>query len=291
MMIVALNYLHCGLRHVDLAELGRAPSAVHRAIYSRLSASITACDTPGQFPLPPGRAGPEFIARLFDLEQFAHAQGIFSVNHYQKDVGVCEGNLGMIPQKQRPSKNVQPVISPFNPYRSLQADRLKLSGRGEWPAQDFIEDELWLPFLEPCILELPDQKSCVGPSFKYEDRGECLKLARLWDARGLLCIFDEEPRFFCRVFNCHKNDTTYRQIGDRRWQNGHEMHSQGPSAFLPNGPLVCSIHCPPGYLLRGCVSDRKDFYHQCAASRSRAFTNCLPFSFDKELFADSPCSG
>lgn len=33
--------------------------------------------------------------------------------------------------------------------------------------------------------------------------------------------------------------------------------------------------------MRGCVSDRKDFYHQCAATRSRAFTNCLPFCFDK----------
>ena len=282
-----LELLASGLSQVDMAELGRALSAVHRAIYSRLSASITACDTPGLFPLPPGHAGPEFIARLFDLERFAQAQGIFSVNHYQNEVGAQNEKIGTFP-RQKKSAVESKTSTPFNPYRSLQADRLKLSGKGEWPAHDFIEDELRLPFLEPSVLELPGQKSSIGPSFKFEDKDEYLKLARLWDARGLLCIFDEEPRFFCRVFNCHKNDTTDRQIGDRRWWNCHEMHSSGPSAFLPNGPLVCSLHCPPGFLLRGCVSDRKDFYHQCAASRSRAFTNCLPFSFSKNHFKESP---
>eukprot|EP00435_Cladocopium_sp_Y103_P023047 s3468_g5.t1 len=223
-LVVALNYLHSGLRHVDMTELGRAPSAVHRAIYSRLSASITACDTPGLFPLPPGRAGPEFIART-----------------------------------------------------------------GLWPTHDFLEDELWLPFLEPAILSLPDQPSAIGPDFSRESKAENLRLAKVWDVKGLLGLFSSSspPRFYCRVFNAHKSLVVDRQIGDRRWANAHEMHPRGPSSKLPSGPLCCSLHCQKGSTLVGCISDRKDFYHQCSASRSRTFTNCLPFPFEKEHFTGS----
>ena len=237
--------------------------------------------------MPPGRAGPEFIARLFDLEEFARSKDLLKFDHYQSNVGSSSDHVGTI--KSSPARHPSPVdeISPFNPYRSLQADRLKLSGSGSWPIHDFLEDELWLPFLEPSILALPKQKAAVGPNFRRESISENLKLAKIWDARGLLCLFHEEPEYFCRVFNAHKNDEVDRQMGDRRWWNQHEMHFQGPSGQLPNGPLICSIHCPKGMTLRGCVSDRKDFYHQCAASRARAFTNCLPFAFEKELFESS----
>lgn len=76
---MAVNYLHSGLRFVEFDELRRAPSQVHRAIYKRIGALITASDALGELPLAPGRAGPEFIARLFDLEEFAKERGV-SVN-------------------------------------------------------------------------------------------------------------------------------------------------------------------------------------------------------------------
>ena len=136
-------------------------------------------------------------------------------------------------------------------------------------------------------MELPFSSCAVGPSFRFEDKAGNLDLAKIWDARGLLGLCHEKPRFLCRVFNAHKNDLIDRLIGDRRWWNQHEMHFSGPSTFLPNGQMVCSLHCPRGSVLRGCVSDRTDFYHQCAASRARTQANCLPFAFNKEHFASS----
>eukprot|EP00435_Cladocopium_sp_Y103_P003960 s4316_g1.t1 len=287
-MVVALNYLHFGLRHIEMTELGRAPSAVHRAIYRRLRASITACDTPGQFPLPPGRAGPEFIARLFDLEEFARSKDLLKIDPYQNDVGFSSDVLGKTKPSHPPSSTPSDNINPLNPYRSLQADRLKLSGNGQWPIQDFLEDELWLPFLEPKVIALPPQRGAVGPDFRRETKEENLKLAQVWNVRGLLSIFHQAPKYFCRVFNAHKNSEFDRQIGDRRWWNAHERHLRGPSSLIPDGPMMTSLHCPKGATLRGAISDRKDFYHQCEASRSRAFTNCLPFPFKKEHFANCP---
>ena len=286
-LVVALNYLQSGLRHVDLTELGRRPSIAHRAIFRRLGALVTASDTPGEFPLPPGRAGPKFLARLFDLESYAKTNGLARADPYMDSGQNAEAG---VPSTQPIDKIPEEVtfqpseqFSPLRPYRSLQADRLKLSGTGQWPIASFLESELWLPFCEPAILELPPRR-CVGPALHREDLAENLKLAKIWDARGLLALFHEPPKHFCRVFNAHKSEVQDRQIGDRRFVNQHEMHLAGPSGDLPNGPLVCSIHCPISYTLRGSVSDRKDFYHQCEVSRSRAFSNCLPFAFDTSDF-------
>lgn len=132
----------------------------------------------------------------------------------------------------------------------------------------------------------PKRPAC-GPNFARGSRSENLRLAKIWDARGLLALFHEEPPHKCRVFNAYKSSLVDRQIGDRRWGNQHEFHPRGPSALLPSGSSICSLHCGVGHTLRGCVSDRKDLYHQCAATRSRAFTNCLPFRFDKEDFLGS----
>ena len=40
---------------------------------------VTMCDPPGAQPIPvaPGRSGPEFIARLLELEHFAERSGHF----------------------------------------------------------------------------------------------------------------------------------------------------------------------------------------------------------------------
>ena len=52
-------------------------------------------------------------------------------------------------------------------------------------------------------------------------------------AFGMLVVslpfFSEPPHpdRCCRIFNAHKNSTTDRQIGDRRWVNGSEYHPTG----------------------------------------------------------------
>eukprot|EP00438_Fugacium_kawagutii_P001298 Skav226282 [mRNA] locus=scaffold3301:83585:106858:+ [translate_table: standard] len=280
-LVVALNYLHAGQKQFGLEELGRRPSALHRAIYRRLEALITVSDTPGELPLPPGRAGPEFIARLFDLEAFAAKHEVGPMNSYEDGIF---GGPARIPAAEKYVPN-EP-FTPFAPYHSLVADRIKITGTGKWDIASFLEDDLWLPYQEPKVLSL-DQRPAVGPSFRRESYDENLKLAKIWDAKGLLAVFDEAPRFRCRVFGAHKSSLVDRQIGDRRWCNQHEYHLQGPSAWLPSGNAICALHCPKGFLLRGCISDRKDFYHQCQASRARAFTNCLPFRFPKSDLEDT----
>lgn len=76
--------------------------------------------------------------------------------------------------------------------------------------------------------------SLPGPDFSRESYDENLKLAKLWDAKGLLALFsDKHPcGLSCRVLNADKNASTERQIGDRRWINGAEFHTRGTSAFL-----------------------------------------------------------
>ena len=118
-------------------------------------------------------------------------------------------------------------------------------------------------------------------TIKREKKQEYLKLAKIWDSGGLLAAFPENSSFGlpCRVFNAHKNEINDRQIGDRRWVNGADYHPRGPSAYLPSGINVTSLHCPRGMKLVGCASDRKDLYHQARVTRERAVSNIVPFSF------------
>ena len=86
-----------------------------------------------------------------------------------------------------------------------------------------------LHFQEPLVLQHGQRVNWDGPDFKHESASENERLCRLWDARGLLALFSEPPHpdRCCRIFNAHKNSTTDRQIGDRRWVNGSEYHPTG----------------------------------------------------------------
>ena len=242
---------------------------------------MAACDQPGtSYPLPPGRSGTEFIARLVELEHFAGSHPAFSDEYsgfHEEDA--ADLKVGKI--EERNKFLVQERFSPVNPYRSLDADRLKLSGTGEWDLQEHLDSSLWLPFQEPGVLYHGIKEVAEGPNFSFESRDENLKLARLWDSRGLAAMFmaPHHSGLACRVFNAHKSSTIDRQIGDRRWFNSSERHPSGPSARLPSGCQITSIHCGRGCKLVGCASDRKDFYHQAKVSRERAWSNILPFSF------------
>ena len=137
--------------------------------------------------------------------------------------------------------NTEAAFSPLHPYRSLDADRLKLSGQGNWNTQEYIDSCLWLPFQDPSILLRGLPLGTDGPIFSHEDLEENLKLARLWDSKGLLAMFPAGHPSGCRVFNAHKNPEVDRQIGDRRWFNASECHPKGPSANLPSGQLAASL--------------------------------------------------
>ena len=287
--VIALNYLQNGANPVALSLLGRRPTSVHNAIYRRLRSLLTACDRPGDHPLPPGRSGFEFIARIVELEHFASPNEAFNYDLYAcaSDSNVKSATLGRITDANRFKTSEK--FSPIHPYRSLIADRLKLSGKGDWPLDEHLYDNLWLPFLGPLVHRHFNKIDWEGPDFSKEDKDETLKLVRLWDSRGLLMLFHQEygDGLACRVFNAHKNDEVDRQIGDRRWINGAELHPTGPSAFLPAGPNMTSLSCPCTCKLVGAASDRKDFYHQAKVSRQRGHSNILPFEFEASLFEDS----
>ena len=287
---MALNFIHGDLRHVPLVYLGRSPNLAQRRVFRRIRALLTASDVPGEHPLPPGRSGFEFIARITELEHFAEAHNFLNPDPYSgatEDGPLPLKRIGKI--KSEHQFRTTNEVTPINPYRNLCADRLKIVGTGSWDMSEFLDDILWLPFLEPKILKHGLTCDWPGPNFALEKKEEYEKLLKIWDSRGLLALFADGPAdgLLCRVFNAHKNSSVDRQIGDRRLVNGSELHPRGPSAFLPGGPNMTSLHCPKGYKLVGCASDRKDFYHQARVSRERAFSNSVPFLFDVETFRET----
>eukprot|EP00435_Cladocopium_sp_Y103_P053894 s978_g17.t1 len=289
-VVVALNYIHSGMRPFPLALLGRSPNQTHLAIYKRLRALLTACDRCGSHPMPPGRSGPEFIARLVELEHFASSNAACNPDPYAgaHDAGPLPiSKVGTISEEH--AFQVTEQFSPIQPYRSLITERLKITGEGKWPIEEFIDGILWLPFCEPAVLRHEEPVTWEGPDMSREDRAQNLALAKVWDAKGLLSLHHQNPypQFSSRVFNAHKSLLVDRQIGDRRWFNGFEHHPCGPSSMLPSGSAIASISCPTKFKLVGCASDRKDFYHQAKVTRERAVTNLLPFSFSPEEFQGS----
>lgn len=287
-VVVALNFLHFGFRPDVLPLLGRCPNSLHLKIYDRLWAFVATCDSPEEFPISPGRSGPEFMLRLFELQRFAEDCPQFGFDSYFGGKAKVE-KVGEVNKRHRADLGEAPGA--FVPYRPLDPSRLKLTGEGRWPLDDFLDDELWLPFLEPAVLRhnVPVRGGDI-PNFKFESREKNLELAQLWSAKGLLALFPDLPPggATCRVFNCYKNESQDRQIGDRRMPNMGEFSLlQGPSKHLPGGYLLTSIHVPRGCTLFGSATDRKDFYHQARVSRERAHSNVLPFSYPRSVFAGS----
>ena len=289
LVIVALNYLHDGFRGGDVALLGRRPNQLQRAMHRRLWSLIAACDTPGEVPLSPGRSGKEFIARLHILEEFAKTCPVVCEEFYGDGPRDLEQHVGFVGEKRT---GVSPDDGAGDQddlaaYRPLDVGRLKLTGEGRWRLSDHLHDELWLPYVEPKILRHGHPVDfSEGPNFALESKAENFRLAKLWSTKGLLELSVEGASggLSSRVFNNYKNKDVDRMIGDRRLMNAGERHLCGPSKNLPAGYMITSIHCPRGSVLRGIVTDRKDFYHQASVTRARAESNALPFSYDAVHF-------
>ena len=280
--VMALNFLFLG-RFPTRDEIGRRPNAWQCGVFDRLRSLLSVCGSSlDLISLAPGRSGPQLGASLFQLEQFC------------QKLQLCEGGYG--PKQSMPvfcfeeDPDLLPVseFPQLEPYRSLQADRLRLTGTGKWPMADFISGPLWLPFQEPgFLLHGFEIDEGAVPSFELESREENLRLLKVWDAAGLLHL-EEEPLVeghFSRVFNCFKAVDRDRQIGDRRLPNMRERHIDGPSRYLPTGYNLINVSAKRfKECLRGSLTDRRDYYHQAAITDERARTNMLPFRFSlKEL--------
>ena len=222
----------------------------------------------------PGRTGPELGSQLFQLERFCDVCPDFVSGYMQGFKQPFVADPGLLSVHEHPE---------LMPYRSLDVSRLRLVCEGKWPMESFLNGPLWLPFQEPAFL-CHDMEVPVGavPNFAAEKPAECLKLARLWDVRGLLHLEAQplKPGYFSRVFNAYKDQTRDRQIGDRRLPNLSEFHVDGPSKFLPQGRSLVYLRLPRfTHCIRGSITDRRDFYHQAAVTEERARTNMLPFAF------------
>lgn len=278
--ILILDFMFLG-RWPTATELRRCPNPLQLSIFQRLRTFAAMCgEAQARFNLCPGRSGPELGAELFQLERFSEVCSDLHVDYLDSRCVGFQKNPNLLPQELFPE---------LVPYRALDPSRLRLVGEGKWPLCDFLDGVLWLPFQEPKFLlhgfpvEPGDQ-----PCLQAERRSDCLDLAKLWDVRGLLHLSPApiQPGLLCRVFNAFKNKDCDRQIGDRRIVNQAEFHVDGPSKNLPQGQQLTMLRLPRfTHMLRGSVTDRRDFYHQAKVSEERAVSNALPFAYRTEVFA------
>ena len=174
-----------------------------------------------------GRRFPQLVARLSEL-------------------GNCVSDLGLAGAPysrsfQGREVKVDDTAAPeLEPYRSLDAGRLKLSGVGNWNPTEFLDDYLIMAYKEKgSLLISPPRLPGQGDAPVLNDtEDEVVRLAEVWDGLGLLELhrFDVPDSQKVKIFNVYKNESTDRQIGDRRGRNYQECQTMGPSALLPAGP-------------------------------------------------------
>ena len=268
-VVLALNFWWADFKFVDVEMMRRTPSWQQRLIYNRI-ASLLRVDGPRQLTslVSGGRRMPQLCARLGELSEALTAIGP-GADHYSRT----------FPGREVPVDN---SASPsLEPYRSLDAERLKLSGTGAWDPTDFLGDTLSMAFRNPDSL-LFEHDYINTPLPKMSDPlEEIVKLCHVWDEKGLLLIHEHDvpyhfPEEVVKIFNAYKSVSTDRQIGDRRGRNATEARIEGPSRNLPVGPDLVELFVDPStHVLKLSVTDRKDFYHQVKCSYTRAISNTI----------------
>ena len=276
-MVLALNYWHYGGSFVPLEQLGRRPSSLHLHVFSTLKRLLRS-----EVPAEPfaivkaGRRFPQLNARLSELCEFTTNLGL-SGQPYSRAFQGCE-----VP--------VDNSVSPdLEPYSSLKAERLKLTGQGHWDATSFLDDGLVLAYREPNSILCPREPNPWEKPCLNDPEEEIVRLAEVWDKNSLLgihcCEVPENQKV--KIFNCLKDPVqgVDRQIGDRRSRNAQEAILEGPSRLLPAGTDLSDLYCPQGFRFHIFCSDRKDFYHQLWASPSRMMSNTVGPSVDLSRLA------
>ena len=206
---MALNFLRSATPFRNFELVRRCPNPGHRQVVSRIAAFIRASGPSSVFSiLGCGRKSFQLDAGFRELHRALQRLGLGVQGSYHGGPG---------------DEEIENFVDADEliPYRSLDASRLKLSGKGQWGARPYMSDLLYMPYVEPRI----NQFSLVPPSgllpdLSKVDPQEVLSLARVWDARGLLRVFPvdfgpNEDWARCKVFNCYKDATKDRQIGDR----------------------------------------------------------------------------
>ena len=280
-LVMALNFWWSGSCFIPLEHLRRTPSRSQEVCLRRLSGLMLA-DGPGDSfqVLASGRRFPQLVARLHDLcdlvTKLGAGAGPYDRTFAGHDVPL---NNDRFPE--------------LEPYKSLDADRLRVVGSGHWDASEFLSEELCFAYRYPDSL-LFDHVPKPGEYPMKMDSAmmEVGKLAKLWDIRGLLGLHDidlasERPHELVKVFNCLKNVECDRQIGDRRGRNLCEMKVCGPSSSLPAAADLLDFFVDSAKETLSIIcTDRRDFYHQFATTWNRTLSNTVGPVLPLDLLRD-----
>ena len=187
-VVLALNFWWSGNRFVSSDLLRRSLSFSQKKIVTRIIDFIQVDGPMILFPVvSAGRRFPQLIARLSELSSAL------------TDLGV-QGNAYSHVFEGRPSevKVRNEVRDELVPYRSLDADRLKLVGTGSWDPIPFLEDDLCVAFTNPDALLYPCDYTGVALPLLSDSPEEVTKLCLKWDDLDLLYL--HFPMMCRRIF-------------------------------------------------------------------------------------------
>lgn len=201
--IIILNKLYL-CRYATPEELGRRPNAWQWSRICKMRSFYVACGFVREpLPIAPGRSGPELGACLHQLERFLEVNPELAAAYSSHEAASFHDDPALFPPEKYPQ---------LMPYKNLDVSRLRLVGCGKWPMEKFlVGGALWLPFQEPAFLfHGEDVSGAHLPNFEGESYEENLRLARVWDAKGLLKVFSSplKPGMYSRVFNAFKTFST-----------------------------------------------------------------------------------
>ena len=282
-VILALNFWWSGNRFVSADLLRRSLSPSQKKIVTRVIDFIQVDGPMIPFPVvSAGRRFPQLIARLSELSSALTDLGVQGSTYSH----VFEGRASEVEVKNE-------VRDELVPYRSLDADRLKLVGTGSWNPIPFLDDDLCVAFTNPDALLYSCDYSGVALPLLSDSPEEVMKLCLKWDDLDLLYLHSlDVPSLFpeqcVKIFNCYKDKKQDRQIGDRRGRNHSEAAVCGPSKSLPSGSDLTEIFFDAeSQRLHLSITDRKDFYHQFRVTPTRAQSNTLHCSLPVAQLRDT----
>ena len=272
-VVSALNYIYMASSFPPVELIRRQPNPQQKKALLDLRLLLSANDHGQVIEVAcSGRKNLRLLSRLQELATAVDALGL-STGPY------ATGHQGA---QVKTDNSKHPQLSPFT---NLNADRLKISGRGQWDAASYMPPLFQMSYLEPQLLELDEPVFTRGkPNLGLDKPEEVMKLFKRWDELDLLALHpasqvDAGPDNKVKIFNAYKSSEWDRQIGDRRLQNAREGRVIGPSRDLPCGPLITRLFVPPGCGLRICITDRSDYYHQMGVTLERSRSNLVWPSF------------
>ena len=277
-LVCALNYTYSSRGPPPLDLLRRQPNDAQRRALSHLRRLLCACDSGTPIEVSSsGRRNLQLLARLQELAKAADALGFRESPYHQHAAG----------SHVKVDNTWDPKLSPFS---EVDPARLKITGTGNWRAEQFLSPEFFMPFKEPKILECDEPVFERGqPNLAKDKPQRILDLLLKWDSLDLLHLhpasyIGASPDRKVRIFGAYKDQQYDRQIGDTRLQNAYEARIPGPSRDLPTGAMLTRLLVPRGYGVKVCITDRADFYHQICVSSERSQTNCVWPPFPMSAF-------